>query len=140
MPYEHKQAIYLPITDFMKLELHLLETRPGVKTDAFVTEMVRRWLAVDMERTALRKNGAAIRGFQWQTVFLPHGTKLRTSYRETVDFAEVRGDQIVSADGTPLTPSLFANRHAQGRNAWRFVGCASPVTTTGCVLPATGRT
>lgn len=126
MQYQPKQAVHLPTVDFLNLELHLLETRPGVKVDAFVTEMVKRWLAVDMERTALRNNGTAMRGFQWQTVFLPHGTRLKTRYRESVDFAEVVNDQIVTADGVPLTPSQFANRHARGRNAWRFVWLRFP--------------
>ena len=66
MAYEMKQAIYLPASDALHLELHLLETRPGVKLDDFVTEILKRWLAVDMERLALRKNGQAIRGFQWK--------------------------------------------------------------------------
>jgi hypothetical protein len=42
---------------------------------------------------------------------------LRTSYRDTIEFAKVVGDRIVSDDGTPLTPSLFANRSTNGRNA-----------------------
>jgi hypothetical protein len=62
-----------------------------------------------MERLALRKNGTALRGFQWKKVFLPDGTSLRTSYRDTIEFAKVVGDHIVSDDGTALTPSLFAN-------------------------------
>jgi hypothetical protein len=31
-----------------------MDTRPGVKADAFVTELVHRWLTVEMERLALR--------------------------------------------------------------------------------------
>lgn len=126
MAYEMKQAIYLPISDALHLELHLLETRPGVKLDDFVTEFLKRWLAADKERLALRKNGRAIRGFQWKNVFLPEGTTLRTSYRDTVEFVKVVGDRIVSEDGTPLTPSLFANRYAKGRNAWRLVWLRFP--------------
>jgi len=67
-----------------------------------------------------------IRGFQWKNVFLPEGTKLRTSYRDTVEFAKVIGDHILSADGHPLTPSVFANQHATGRNAWRFIWLRFP--------------
>jgi hypothetical protein len=126
MSYEMKQAIYLPVSDALNLELHLLETRPGVKPDDFITELVKRWLAVDMERLALRKNGRAMRGFQWKNVFLPEGTTLRTSYRDTIEFAKVVGDSIVSDDGACLTPSQFANRHAQGRNAWQLVWLRFP--------------
>jgi hypothetical protein len=126
MEYEPKQAVYLPTCDFLELELHLMDTRPGVKPEAFVTELVQRWLAVEMERLALRKNGTALRGFQWKKVFLSDGTSLRTSYRDTIEFAKVVGDHIVSDDGTALTPSLFANRHTNGRNAWRFVWLRFP--------------
>jgi hypothetical protein len=126
MGYEAKQHVYLPATDFLKLEFHLSDTRPGVTPDAFVTDLVKRWLALDIERHSLRKNGRAMRGFQWKTVFLPDGTRLRTSYRDVIEFAKVVGDSIISDDGAALTPSLFANRHAKGRNAWRLVWLRFP--------------
>ena len=126
MAYESKQAIHLPIVDFLNLEFHLMETRPDVGMDAFVTGLVRRWLAIDKERLALRKNGPALRGFQWKNIFLPDGTRLRTCYFHTNDFAKVIGDHIVSDDGMRLTPSQFANRYAKGRNAWRFVWLRFP--------------
>lgn len=31
MEYEAKQPVYLPVQDFLQLELHLAETRPGAK-------------------------------------------------------------------------------------------------------------
>lgn len=126
MEYEPKRAIYLPLEDFVNLEFHLMDTRPGANPDAFVAELVKRWLALEMERLALRKNGQATRGFQWKNVFLPDGTNLRTSYLDAVEFAKVAGDRILSSDGESLTPSLFANRHTKGRNAWRFVWLRFP--------------
>ncbi len=59
-------------------------------------------------------------------VYLPDGTHLRTSHGGIIDFAKVIGDRIVSDDGTSLTPSQVANRHAKGRNAWRFVWVRYP--------------
>jgi hypothetical protein len=44
MEYEPKQAVYLPIADYLELEFFLMDVRPGVKPDAFVTELVHRWL------------------------------------------------------------------------------------------------
>jgi hypothetical protein len=38
----------------------------------------------------------------------------------------VVGDRIRADDGEYLTPSLFANRHTTGRNAWRFVWLRFP--------------
>lgn len=126
MEYEAKQSLNLPVLDYLKLELHLMETRPNVRPEAFVTDLVQRWLALDTERLALRKNGPPMRGFQWKNLFLPNGTRLRTTYCHETEFAKVIGDHIVSDDGSRLTPSRFANRHANGRNAWRFVWLRFP--------------
>ena len=126
MEYEATQPVYIPVMDFLELELHLLETRPGVKPEAFIKDLLKRWLARDIERRGMKTNGPAVRGFQWKTLFLPEGTLLRTSHSDKVDFAKVSGDHIVSEDGATLTPSLFANRHAKGRNAWRFVWLRFP--------------
>jgi hypothetical protein len=126
MEYEARQAVYFPVADLLELELHLLETHPGLKPEAFIKELVKRWLARDMERGVLRKNGPALRGFQWKTLFLPEGTLLRTSHYDKVEFAKVGGDHITTEDGATLTPSLFANRHVKGRNAWRFVWLRFP--------------
>jgi hypothetical protein len=126
MDYDAKQAVYLPVDDFLKFEFYLMDTRPGVKPDAFVTDLVNRWLKVELERNALRERGHGMRGFQWKNVFLPEGTSLRTSYCNTTEFAKVIGDQIISDDGAHLTPSQFVNRHANGRNAWRFLWLRFP--------------
>jgi hypothetical protein len=126
MEYLPKRSVHLPLSDFMNLEFHLMDTRPGVKPDAFVTELVQHWLAIDMERVALRRNGGAMRGFQWKNVFLPEGTRLRTSYQQVIEFARVVGDRILSDEGESLTPSLLANHHAKGRNAWRLVWLRFP--------------
>lgn len=114
MEYEARQPVYFPVVDFFELELHLLETRPGVKPDAFIKDLVKRWRARDIERHGLQKRGPALQGFQWKMLFLPEGALLRTSHGDEVEFAKVIGNHIISEDGTRLTPSLFANRHGRG--------------------------
>ncbi|GAB2879650.1 hypothetical protein GCM10027277_56060 [Pseudoduganella ginsengisoli] len=126
MGYEPMRPINLPLGELLDLELHLMNVRPGVKLETFITELLQRWLTIDKERLALRTNGPAIRGFQWKNIFLPEGTNLRTSHRGNVEFAKVVGDHIISDDGISLTPSLFANRRTGGRNAWRFVWLRFP--------------
>ena len=96
MDYEAKQAVYLPVADYLQLDLYLMAARPGIKPDAFVTDLVNRWLAVEMERSALRERGQAMRGFQWKNVFLPEGTTLRTSYCDSIEFAKVIGVLVVA--------------------------------------------
>lgn len=71
MEYDAKQAVYFPYEDYLELELelHLLKTRAGVKPEAFIKDLVKRWLARDLERRGLRTNGPAVRGFQWKALF-----------------------------------------------------------------------
>ncbi|QGZ37990.1 hypothetical protein IP92_05676 [Pseudoduganella flava] len=126
MEYIPTKPVNLPLAEFMALEFYLMDNRPGVKPELFVAELVKRWLAVENERLALRRDGPALRGFQWKSLFLPEGTNLRTSYGDEVVFAKVRGDRILSDDGATLTPSQFANQRAKGRNAWRFVWLRFP--------------
>ena len=95
--------------EYLELELHLMDTRPGVKPEEFIVELVKRWMSRDTERLAVRSGGLALRGFQWKTLFLPEGTILRTGRDSSVEFAKVCGDRIIADDGAALTPSLFAN-------------------------------
>ena len=61
---------------------------------------------------------AAARGYQWKSVFLPHGTELRSwSYGEH-NYARVEGDQIIH-EGRSVSPNQFAQAFARStRNAW----------------------
>lgn len=126
MGYQPMQAVGIHYADFLALEFLLMDTRPGVKPDAFVADLVKRWVATERERIELRQNGPSVRGVQWKTLFLPEGTRLRTTYRGTVEFAKIASNRIVTDDGAVATPSQFANRHAQGRNAWRFIWLRFP--------------
>ncbi len=126
MAYQPMQAIGIHYGDFMQLEFLLMDTRPGVKPDAFIGNLVKRWVATERERLDLCKNGPSLRGVQWKSLFLPEGTRLRTTYRGAVEFAKIAGNRIVTDDATVATPSQFANRHAKGRNAWRFIWLRFP--------------
>lgn len=126
MEYIAKRPINLPICAMLELELHLMDAQPGVKLEDFITELTGHWLRLQKEKLALRNKGPALQGFQWKNLFLPAGTSLRTSYHANSEFAKVVGERILSDDGESLTPSRFANRHATGRNAWRFIWLRFP--------------
>lgn len=126
MEYEAKQVLYLPVETLLPLELQLGESHPGVKLEAFITELINDWLARDSTGPVLPKADPAMRGYQWKAVFLPEGTDLRTSHGGKIEFAKVVGDRVVADEGVATTPSEFANRHAKGRNAWRFVWLRFP--------------
>ena len=126
MGYEATGQVDLPLADYLNLKFYLMDARPGVSPEAFIQELVHRWLTIEMERNLLRYNGRALHGYQWKSVFLPDGTCLRTNHKKEAVFAKVIGERIRTDDGAALTPSMFANRHTQGRNAWRFVRLRFP--------------
>ncbi|MDH5527326.1 MAG: hypothetical protein OEY97_08480 [Nitrospirota bacterium] len=67
------------------------------------------------------------KGYHWQSVFLPNGTRLRMTYRGLEHFAEVRHQQIIY-EGESCSPSEFASRVASNtsRNAWRDIWMRRP--------------
>ena len=72
MKYEAKQAIYLPITDYLNLEFFLMDNRPGIKPEPFVVELVKsddeKSLTPSCSPTAMQK--AAMPGASFGCVFL----------------------------------------------------------------------
>lgn len=60
------------------------------------------------------------KGYQWLTVFLPNGTKLKMAYKGRDYYAEVTHEKIMYG-GEAFSPSSLANHIASGtsRNAWR---------------------
>jgi len=68
------------------------------------------------------------RGYQWKSILLPPGTKVRMKYKGTVHHAEVNDDDLVW-NGKKTTPSDFANTVAGGtaRNAWRDLWIKRPL-------------
>jgi hypothetical protein len=67
------------------------------------------------------------RGYQWKSLLLPPGTKVRMKYKGVTYHASVEGDDFVR-DGRKTTPSEFANAIAGGtaRNAWRDLWIKRP--------------
>jgi hypothetical protein len=72
-------------------------------------------------------SGNPDKGYQWLTVFLPNGTKLKMAYKGRDYYAEVAHEKIVYEDES-FSPSGLANRIASGtaRNAWRDLWIKRP--------------
>jgi|GEM_PF-1302310 len=65
-------------------------------------------------------------GYQWKSLFLPHGTELRMSTEEGNFYAQVDGDVIVYK-GKAVSPRQFTVAAAgEARNAWRDVSIRRP--------------
>jgi hypothetical protein len=67
------------------------------------------------------------RGYQWKSLLLPPGTKVRMPYKGDVYHASVDGDDFMY-QGKKVSPSEFANKVANGtaRNAWRDLWIKRP--------------
>ena len=77
-------------------------------------------LAEKEDEAFWEKFGDPTRGFQWQTVFLPNGTRIRMTYGGNDSYAEIRHARFCYEDEM-ISPSRFASRVANNtrRNAWR---------------------
>jgi len=65
-------------------------------------------------------------GYNWKSVFLPHGTEIRMRYRSAYKYAKVEGDEVLY-EGQPTTPGRLANAIAgSSRNAWRDLWIRRP--------------
>ncbi|TWI44995.1 hypothetical protein IP92_04170 [Pseudoduganella flava] len=107
MEYIPTKPVNLPLAEFMALEFYLMDNRPGVKPELFVTELVKRWLAVENERLALRRDGAALTPSQ----FANQRAKGRNVWR----FVWLRfpgNERWVRADDCRVRPHRGGDRHA----------------------------
>ena len=77
-------------------------------------------LADEEDEAFQEKYGDPERGYQWGTVFLPNGTKVRMSYKGQDTYAEIRHARFYYGEES-MSPSQFARRVARNtnRNAWR---------------------
>jgi hypothetical protein len=75
----------------------------------------------------MKDSGDKNKGYQWLTVFLPNGTKLKMAYKGRDYYAEVAHEKIMY-EGESFSPSGLANRIASGtaRNAWRDLWIKRP--------------
>ena len=65
-------------------------------------------------------------GYQWKSLFLPSGTKIRVAIRARVHHAAVDGDYIYH-DGEQVSPAQLVNKLAGStRNAWKHVWLLLP--------------
>ncbi len=71
--------------------------------------------------------GDARKGYRWDPLFLPNGTRLRMTYKGKDSFAEVRHQRIVEGD-REFSASEWASKVASNtsRNAWRDIYIKRP--------------
>jgi hypothetical protein len=89
---------------------------------------ISEWIA--MQNKALAAEGNSLQGgYQWKSLFLPSGTKIRIAIRRHVHHASVEGDHICY-EGEEVSPAQLVNRLAGcTRNAWKHVWLLLPGET-----------
>ena len=96
----------------------------------FVTgDAIKAWIAEARKRAA-ESPAAVSLGYQWKSLFLPSGTRLKTRVRGRTWIAVVEGDHIIY-DSRSMSPHEFANAFGvTGRNSWRDIWVHLPYDET----------
>lgn len=129
-PPEVLTSVPLPISIFMALCEHKSKTGTSQLVEEMAAEAVRDWLAAQEQRVRRAHAPAAMAGYQWKDVFLPHGTVLRAVMEGRSVHATVEGDTIVF-NGQAVSPSRFVNTDGRTvRNAWTVVWLLFPQQST----------
>lgn len=76
------------------------------------------------------KYGNSTKGYFWQNLLLPNGTKLRMKYKGRFYYAEIAHEKLMY-EGMEYSPSEFASIVANhtSRNAWRDIEACFPGET-----------
>ncbi len=123
-----KHQMDLPITLEIYHQLLAASASTGYQKEDWEigAEAVEEWMRRHAPDTIAMP--AAVKGYQWKSVFLPDGTLLRTIFNGKNHHCMVEGDQMVF-NGQAVSPSGFVN--AVGgirRNAWRCTWILFPDT------------
>ncbi len=104
---------------------YLEEVRSELEPSEATAYAVQYWLAA-MRQSAAPSPERAGRGYQWKSLFLPEGTRLRMYCQHEYGYAQVVGDQIIY-QGRALTPNQLVTACSGGtRNAWRDLSLKFP--------------
>ncbi len=94
----------------------------GVDPAVVADLAIRDWL----ERQRELEHPGSQRGYRWKSLFLPEGTRLRTSNYAVTRYAEVVGDDLVHR-GMILSPNQFVQMSlGSTRSAWHAIHIQMP--------------
>jgi hypothetical protein len=119
-------TLSLPIDTALLAQLSAqVGNREGVRdVPEAISTAITFWLAAQAPDGVAEP--PATRGYQWKSVFLPHGTELRCLSDGEYNYARVVGDQILH-HGQILSPNQFAHAYARTtRNAWADLSVRRP--------------
>ncbi|WP_256079128.1 hypothetical protein [Massilia sp. YIM B04103] len=104
---------------------YLEETASEQEPAEAAAHALRYWLTAMREQSPSLEV-SALRGYQWKSLFLPEGSRLRMYCQHEYGYARVVGDQLIY-QGRALTPNQFVTACSGGtRNAWRDLSVNFP--------------
>jgi hypothetical protein len=120
----------LPSPTFSALVAYLQESGSNIDPEEVIVVAIEEWIAHERKRAARGPVAADRgRGYQWKSVFLPSGTRLRMWYEGKHHYAEVEDDDIVFG-GRVVSPAQMVNSlSGNTRNAWRDIWLLFPGET-----------
>jgi hypothetical protein len=122
-------SVQVPHPVLLELLLYLSNGRKRLSPSEAVAEAIIYWLKAMRDRGAGATGEVSddiMRGYQWKSLFLPEGTRVRCLHRDGAAYAMVEGDHIIR-EGHAVTPNQFANMFGGGvRNAWTQLSLRLP--------------
>ena len=85
-----------------------------------ITRAVKFWMAAQLEAEA------PVRGYQWKSLFLPHGTQLRMHYDGQCFYADVQEEQFRFGGCATSPRQMTVAIAGPGRNAWMDLWVRQP--------------
>lgn len=123
-------SISIPFELYQSFGNHLHDLGGTGDLSTMASLAIRQWMASNKPSNTSSEAGSLMCGYQWKKVYLPDGTKLRTSFAGNDFHATVKGNTVQFNDMV-LSPSQFANHVSRSRrNAWRVIWLLFPDSAT----------
>lgn len=119
-------SVAVPTPVMCELLMYLKRTGNVQQPGEAVAAAITQWLETMQAYPPQPAPGTPQRGYQWKSLFLPDGTRLRMQYQGDHEYAMVEGDRLIY-QGRPVSPNQFANSFGGGvRNAWQELAIRLP--------------
>lgn len=125
-----EELFVLPVPFATYVELRQFLPKHGIAQDLHevVDRAIKDWMAA-LEASSEAATSCTLKGFQWKSLFLPDGTKLRAVCDGEHHVAHVVGGKVVY-EGRIYSPPQFVNHvHGSTRNAWKSIWLLFPNET-----------
>lgn len=109
---ELKRGELVPYALVDELAMFLRTSGSTLCLSEAITRAVKCWIAAQMEAAA------PVRGYQWKTLFLPHGTQLRMHYGGECFYADVVEERFRFRSYATSPRQMTVVVAGPGRNAW----------------------